>query len=69
MLDTNDFLLESLALSFKKVSVWFILSVSFYLEGPSYFYFKGTNLDDFNLLKVFVISLSFPDPIIWMKIG
>lgn len=44
---------------FKRVYVWFSLSFGF-----SYSLASGANLEDFNLLKVFVIYLSFPVPMI-----
>ncbi len=72
MLETKDFFVSltvSIAFWLSKVYVWFILSTSGDLVGSSYFYFKGTSLEDFSLLKVLVIYLSLPDPITCMKTG
>jgi hypothetical protein len=55
-------MVEGLSLTFfvfRKVYVWFNLSFGF-----SYSLANGANLDDFNLLKVLVISLSLPVPMI-----
>ncbi len=57
----NDFL-GSFIFSFKNVYVWFILYI--YLSLFNSYYFNGTNLEDFNLLKVLVIYFYLPEPII-----